>query len=278
MLRGKNILVIDDDKACCQLISEFLTQKGALVQKFTDISAARSSLNTLTPDISIVDYNMPEQNGIEFFNSELSRRQVATVMISGGGNEEPLTLFEQSKKGAALLKPFTMDALEKIILDLVNSMPESMDLNILSETVSLNIQMKISLNLTPCIKISSAEEIYRILSFMGFLEKEILIAVLLNEQGVTIGEDVIAIGGGNAVHAAQKEIFRAAVRENAAGIILAHNHPSGSLEISNEDKLMTFYAQQTGHMLGIKVLDHIVIAQNKYISIIDPGMVIIDEG
>ena len=63
-----------------------------------------------------------------------------------------------------------------------------------------------------------------------------------------------------------------AVENNASGIVLAHNHPSGNLNASNEDKILTKKIQDAGRVLEINVLDHIIIAENNYTSFADSGL------
>lgn len=68
-----------------------------------------------------------------------------------------------------------------------------------------------------------------------------------------------------------REIFRIAVRCSAARIILAHNHPSGNPEPSQADYNFTQRMIEAGELLGIELLDHIVVGENKYISIREKG-------
>jgi DNA repair protein RadC len=68
------------------------------------------------------------------------------------------------------------------------------------------------------------------------------------------------------------ELFKSALTNNAASIILAHNHPSGDPTPSPEDVALTRAASQAGHLLDVEVLDHIVIGQNKYVSLKDKGL------
>jgi DNA repair protein RadC len=68
------------------------------------------------------------------------------------------------------------------------------------------------------------------------------------------------------------ELFKSALTNNAASIILAHNHPSGDPTPSPEDVALTRAASQAGHLLDVEVLDHIVIGQNKFVSLKDKGL------
>ncbi len=68
------------------------------------------------------------------------------------------------------------------------------------------------------------------------------------------------------------EVFKEAVRSNAAAIIVAHNHPSGDPSPSAEDIAVTKTLSNAGKLLDIELLDHIVIAQNRYVSLKERGL------
>jgi DNA repair protein RadC len=63
------------------------------------------------------------------------------------------------------------------------------------------------------------------------------------------------------------ELFRAGIRQNAASIIVAHNHPSGDPSPSPEDVMITRQMVEAGELLGIEVLDHIIIGSNSFVSL-----------
>jgi DNA repair protein RadC len=73
----------------------------------------------------------------------------------------------------------------------------------------------------------------------------------------------------NVVH--PREVFKPAVRESAASVILLHNHPSGDPAPSPEDRELTRRLVKAGRIMGIKVLDHIVLGDGGYISFADQG-------
>jgi DNA repair protein RadC len=69
-----------------------------------------------------------------------------------------------------------------------------------------------------------------------------------------------------------KKIFKLALEQNAAGIILCHNHPSGNLNPSTADRNLTDKIKNAGNFLDIKVLDHLIIADESYYSFADNGL------
>jgi DNA repair protein RadC len=68
-----------------------------------------------------------------------------------------------------------------------------------------------------------------------------------------------------------REVFRRAIREAAAAVILVHNHPSGDPTPSPEDEALTARLRAAGDLLGIRVLDHVVIGSGCYVSFVDSG-------
>jgi len=89
----------------------------------------------------------------------------------------------------------------------------------------------------------------------------------LNTKHEVIGCHRISIGGLDSGAAHPREVFRPAIKEAAAAVILVHNHPSGDPTPSRQDLAVTDRLEQTGSLLGIDVLDHIVVARNGQLSI-----------
>lgn len=108
---------------------------------------------------------------------------------------------------------------------------------------------------------------------MAFLKKEIFVALLLNSSNRIIREAKISEGSLNSSIVHPREAFRPAIVESAAAVIFAHNHPSGNPEPSEQDKRLTRQLAEAGKILGIKVLDHIIIAGKKHTALADFGLV-----
>jgi len=68
-----------------------------------------------------------------------------------------------------------------------------------------------------------------------------------------------------------RDVFRTAIRLNAGAIILVHNHPSGDPEPSPDDEELTVRLHKAGHLLGIEILDHIIVAKNGCVSLREHG-------
>ena len=101
--------------------------------------------------------------------------------------------------------------------------------------------------------------------------KETAYALFLNKANNTIGWMKISEGGTSATIIDQKIIFATALKCNASSIILSHNHPSGQLRASDEDRKMTERIVSIGCILGIEVLDHVIVCRSGYYSMNDEG-------
>ena len=120
--------------------------------------------------------------------------------------------------------------------------------------------------------ISSPADVERLLrGRMANLDRENFVVVLLNTKNEVIETSTVSIGtlGASLVH--PREVFKPAVRASAASVILAHNHPSGKVEPSQEDRELTRRLGEAADILGIEVLDHVIVGDG-YFSMKEHGM------
>lgn len=104
------------------------------------------------------------------------------------------------------------------------------------------------------------------------LNREIFMVLLLASNNRLINDVIISEGILNASVVTPREVFREAVVGLAAAVILIHNHPSGNPEPSPEDIKLTRQMTESGKMMNIPVLDHIIIAGNHHSSFADKGL------
>lgn len=124
------------------------------------------------------------------------------------------------------------------------------------------------------ISIRKAKDLAKILiPEMGSLKKEHFKGLFLDSRNKIIKEETIFIGSLNESVIHPREIFQIALEENAASLILAHNHPSGDSKPSEEDIEITKQIINAGKILGIPVLDHLIIAHDKYFSFREKGLI-----
>ena len=96
--------------------------------------------------------------------------------------------------------------------------------------------------------------------------REHFLVLLLNARHEVIGKETVSIGSLNASIVHPREVFKPAVVQSAASIILVHNHPSGDPEPSEEDSAITKRLVECGELLGIQVLDHVIVASRGVVS------------
>jgi DNA repair protein RadC len=102
---------------------------------------------------------------------------------------------------------------------------------------------------------------------------ETFLTLLLNSTNQVFREVEVAKGTLNSSIVHPREVFRVAITESAAAIILIHNHPSGNSEPSKEDLLITKQLVEAGKIIDIKVLDHIIIAGDSFTSFAQKGII-----
>jgi DNA repair protein RadC len=103
--------------------------------------------------------------------------------------------------------------------------------------------------------------------------KERFIVVCLNSANKIITYDVISIGNLNTSIVHPREVFKKAIENNSASIILIHNHPSGNAEPSVEDISITKKLVEAGKIMDILVFDHLIIAGNDYTSFVEKRII-----
>lgn len=122
------------------------------------------------------------------------------------------------------------------------------------------------------VKISCPQDAANLLmEEMRHLREEHFVCLFLNTKNQVIGRQTLSIGSLNASIVHPRELFRAAIRRSSASILCAHNHPSGDPTPSPEDIVLTRRLAEAGELLGIELLDHLVIGDNRYTSLKETG-------
>ena len=117
-------------------------------------------------------------------------------------------------------------------------------------------------------QIRSGEDVFNLVKEeIGYEIQEKFMAIFLDTRKRIIDKRVLFVGTANSSSITPRDVFREAVRCNAVGLILVHNHPAGSVEPSYEDIYMTNEFVKLGKMMGISVLDHVIVSDDKYLSI-----------
>jgi DNA repair protein RadC len=119
---------------------------------------------------------------------------------------------------------------------------------------------------------SPADVAQFLMAEMAHLEQEHFRVLYLDTRNRLLGVETLYVGSLNVSHVRVGEVFRDAVKRNCAAIIVAHNHPSGDPTPSPEDVEVTRRLVEAGKMLDIEVLDHLIIGQQRFVSLRERGL------
>lgn len=117
--------------------------------------------------------------------------------------------------------------------------------------------------------VRTATQAYEHLKSMGGLQKEQLRGLYLNSRYQVVHEELISVGSltANIVH--PREVFQPAIEYGAVAVVIAHNHPSGNVEPTGDDILATKQLVAAGKVLGIDLLDHLIITNMTFVSLME---------
>ena len=121
--------------------------------------------------------------------------------------------------------------------------------------------------------IMSAQDVWQQMADIRDNKKEHFVVFYLDTRNQQIKREIISVGTLNASLVHPREVFEPAIRHNAAHIIIAHNHPSGDPEPSQEDLVLTRRLTEAGKILGIELLDHVIITQYQWLSLKERSLI-----
>ncbi|MDA8354117.1 MAG: DNA repair protein RadC [Firmicutes bacterium] len=108
---------------------------------------------------------------------------------------------------------------------------------------------------------------------MRYLTQEHFLCLFLNTKNRVLDKQCIFVGSLNSSVVHPREVFREAIRRSSAGLICVHNHPSGDPTPSREDIQVTERLFEAGRIVGIELLDHIIIGDNRFYSLKEKGII-----
>jgi DNA repair protein RadC len=121
-------------------------------------------------------------------------------------------------------------------------------------------------------KITSAEDVYHELREFATKQQEHFLVITLDGASHVINTRTVFIGTLNQSLVHPREVFADAIADRAAGIIIAHNHPSGTLRASRADIAITQRLDEVSKLVGIELLDHVILAKDGFYSFSDEGL------
>ncbi|WP_338451471.1 DNA repair protein RadC [Niallia oryzisoli] len=211
----------------------------------------------------------PRERYIHYGPESLSNQELIALMLRTGTKEESvlqlsnrlLTHFE----GLRLLKDATLDEITSI-----KGIGTAKAIQVLA---SIELGRRISnLQHDDRYVIRSPEDGAKyVMNDMRFLSQEHFVTLYLNTKNQVLHKKTIFIGSLNASIVHPREIYKEALRRSAASIVCVHNHPSGDPSPSREDIEVTRRIVECGKILGIELLDHLIIGENKFVSLKEKG-------
>jgi DNA repair protein RadC len=123
------------------------------------------------------------------------------------------------------------------------------------------------------LRISFPPDVLPLIRHYADRKQEHFICVSLNGANEVIATRVVSVGLVNKTQVHPREVFADPLTDRASAVIVAHNHPAGSLEPSSEDRDITARLQSAGEILGIRLLDHVIFNSKGYYSFLEKGLI-----
>jgi DNA repair protein RadC len=210
----------------------------------------------------------PQEKMIHFGAGCLSNAELIGIIIRTGNRNATAV-----EVGRQVLKYFENDLSQFYDMDILE-LERNKELSGIGHVKACQIKAAIELGMrvhqkNPVeVKITSPQNIADLLmDTMQFLKQEAFKIILLDTKNKVIKIENISLGILNASLVHPREVFVKAIKQHSASIVLVHNHPSGDPTPSDEDKNITKRLVKAGELLGIPVLDHIIIGNDKFISL-----------
>ncbi|MED5102185.1 DNA repair protein RadC [Niallia circulans] len=213
----------------------------------------------------------PRERFVKQGPESLANHELLAILIqTGSKNESVLTLANKLLvhfDGLRLLKDASLDELKEM-----KGIGTAKAIQLMA---AIELGRRVSnLEFTDRYCIRSPEDAAKyMMNEMRFLTQEHFVCLYLNTKNQVMHKQVVFIGSLNASIVHPREVYKEAFRRSAASIICLHNHPSGDPSPSREDIEVTKRLVECGKIIGIDLLDHIIIGENKFISLKEKGYV-----
>ncbi len=211
--------------------------------------------------------NRPLERLKEYGSKSLSNTELLAIILKTGTKD--INILDLSNQ---VLSRYPFETLENTSIQELLTIKGIGPVKACQIKAIIELYKRISLkNIKENIKVYSPKTAYEILRLdIENKENEFLVALFLKGNQI-ISKKIITIGTDNQTLISEKEIIRQAIKENAQGIIIAHNHPSGECYPSREDRIATNRLKDVCKNIDINLLDHLIITKEKYFSFKENG-------
>jgi len=212
----------------------------------------------------------PRERLVKFGEQALSAQELLQLILGRGVAGESVAITAQK-----LLAQF--GSLQKLAEASIEELSSIKGIG-LAKAAQIKATFEISRRLSTQVptykskELTDPEKVYRLIK--GKLKdyhKEHFYIIALNSRNYSIAE--VSVGSLNTSVVHPREVFAEAIKNKAASVIFAHNHPSGDPEPSEDDLLLTKKLVESGKILGIEVIDHIIVAKDNFFSFKNKGMI-----
>lgn len=200
----------------------------------------------------------------------LSNSELLAILLRTGTREVPVTELAQR---VLALRPEGLAYLADCTPEELSVLPGLGTAKACQITAALELGRRLAAApRTKRVQIEGPETIARLfMEELRYRKQEVFRILLLNTRHEILAVQEISAGDLNSSIAHPREVFRDAVRRSAAFLVAAHNHPSGDPQPSRNDLRITRRLAETGSILGIPLLDHIIIGDGEYVSLREEG-------
>ena len=207
--------------------------------------------------------DLPRERLIKYGPSVLSDYELLAIILrTGSGNKDVLELSKELLNSSGGWVGLQKKGINELLR--IKGLGYA---KILTIKAALEISKRLMSVETKHYKINDPESAFKVLKpYFWNEEKEKLVMLTLNNRNYVIDTKVVNVGGGKGIVVTPKDIFVNVIRESGEKIILSHNHPSGDLDPSNEDIKFTKKIRDAGNILGIELLDHLIINNDRFFS------------
>jgi len=220
----------------------------------------------------------PRERLAQFGAESLSAQELLALILGRGVREESVMMTAQkllSKFGS--LQGVTEASLEElkqvhgIGIAKAAQIKACLEIGKRAKTQNISVQDKIAKKQDK--RVTSPQKVHELVKGrLRNYSKEHFFVLSFDVRNKLLGMDMVSVGTLNASLVHPREVFEAAIHRHADHIIVVHNHPSDELEPSQEDKEITKLLTESGRVLGIAMVDHLIVGTNAYVSFKEQGM------
>jgi len=218
--------------------------------------------------------DQPREKLIKYGAFKLTDSELLAILLrTGSDNSSAIDLARTLLEKAGNLDKLAAMTYENIMELQIRGIGKTKAVTICA-AIQLTRRMHAATSKPKNLVITSSEHLAAIyLPKLRDLKKEIFMAVFLDTGNKIISDAIISEGTINGTTVTPREVFHEAIKTLAASVVLIHNHPSGNIKPSLQDKNLTVKMVQAGESICIKVLDHLIIGHTEYYSFADHGLI-----